>query len=162
MTIKIFTTGGTFDKLYYDAASEFRFGEPIVAALLDEANVSFDFDIEPLMQKDSLDLDDADRERIRRAVNDCASERILIIHGTDGMVASAERLLEVRGRTVVLFGAMQPARMRYSDAIYNLGFASAAVQLLPHGVYLAMNGRVFDPRKVTKNRTQGRFEALDE
>ena len=162
MTINIFTTGGTFDKLYYDAASEFRFGEPIVAALLDEANVSFDFDIEPLMQKDSLDMDDADRERIRRAVDACDDQRILIIHGTDGMVASAERLLDVRGKTVVLFGAMQPARMRYSDAIYNLGFASAAVQLLPQGVYLAMNGRVFDPCKVTKNRARGRFEALDE
>ena len=162
MTIKIFTTGGTFDKLYYDAASEFRFGEPIVAALLDEANVAFEFDIEPLMQKDSLDMDDADRERIRGAVDKCTHQRILIIHGTDGMVASAERLLDVQDKTVVLFGAMQPARMRYSDAIYNLGFASAAVQLLPHGVYLAMNGRVFDPRKVTKNRAQSRFEALDE
>ena len=160
MTIKIFTTGGTFDKLYFDAASEFHFGEPIVAALLEEANVGFEFDIEPLMQKDSLDMDDADRERIRRAVVDCGNERILIIHGTDGMVATAQRLLDVQDRTIVLFGAMQPARMRYSDAMYNLGFASAAVQLLAHGVYLAMNGQVFDPRRVAKNRAQGRFEPL--
>jgi L-asparaginase len=158
LAIKIFTTGGTFDKVYYDDASEFKFGEPIVGALLEEANVSFEFDIEPLMQKDSLDMEDADRDLIRRAVENSSADRILIIHGTDGMVATAEHLLGVGGKTIVLVGAMQPARMRYSDAMYNLGFASAAVQLLPRGVHLAMNGRVFDPRKIVKNRATSRFE----
>ena len=162
MQIKIITTGGTFDKVYFDAASEFRFGDTIVGELLAEANVDFEFEVESLMQKDSLDMVDADRERILRAVEQSAGDRILIIHGTDGLVATAQCLLGVQGKTVVLFGAMQPARMRYSDASYNLGFASAAVQLLPHGVYLAMNGRVFDPRKVTKNRARSRFEAHDE
>lgn len=158
MAIKIFTTGGTFDKVYYDAASEFHFGEPIIAALLEEANVSFEIDIEALMQKDSLEMTDADRDLIRRAVENCANDRVLIVHGTDGMIATAETLGDVGGKTIVLFGAMQPARMRYSDAMYNLGFASAAVQILPHGVYLAMNGQVFDPRKIVKNRARGRFE----
>ena len=162
MTIRIFTTGGTFDKVYYDAASEFKFGEPIVGALLEEANVSFEFAIEPLMQKDSLDMTDADRDLIRRAVEACADDRILVIHGTDGMVATAGHLLDIRGKTIVLVGAMQPARMRYSDAMYNLGFASAAVQLLPPGIHLAMNGQVFDPRKIVKNRAKSRFETKPE
>jgi len=161
LAIKIFTTGGTFDKVYFDAASEFHFGEPIAAALLEEANVSLEFDIEPLMQKDSLEMTAADRDLIRRSVENCADQRILVIHGTDSMIATAESLLGVSGKTIVLFGAMQPARMRYSDAMYNLGFACAAVQLLPHGVHLAMNGQVFDPREIVKNRSKGRFEARD-
>lgn len=161
MTISIITTGGTFDKVYFDALSEFRFGEPIVGDLLAEANVDFGYQILPLMQKDSLDMDDADREAILAAVRDTDSERLLIIHGTDGMVATARQLLVIEDRTIILFGAMQPARMRYSDAMYNLGFACAAVQLLPAGIYLAMNGRIFDPRSVSKNRSQGRFESQD-
>jgi L-asparaginase len=76
------------------------------------------------------------------------------------MVATARALLDITGKTIVLFGSMQPARMRCSDAMYNLGFASAAVQLLPNGVHLAMNGQVFDPLRVSKNRAQHRFEAL--
>jgi len=158
MTIKIFTTGGTFDKIYFDAKSEFCIGDPIAAALLEEANVNFDYDIEPLLKKDSIDMDATDRALIRNAVANVNNDRILITHGTDSMVETAQALLDTGGKTVVLFGAMQPARMRYSDAMYNLGFACAAVQLLPRGVHLAMNGQVFDPRKVAKNRAQNRFE----
>jgi L-asparaginase len=162
LTIRIFTTGGTFDKVYFDALSEFRFGEPIVAELLAEANVGFEYEIESLMRKDSLDINDADRETIYTAVSGSECDRVLIVHGTDGMIASGLRLLEVPDKTIVLFGAMQPARMRYSDAMFNLGFACAAVQLLPAGVHLAMNGSIFDPRKVAKNRAQGRFESRGE
>ena len=158
MAIKIFTTGGTFDKLYFDARSEFHIGEPMAAALLDEANVNFDYDVESLLKKDSLEMVADDRELIRNAVTNANSDMILITHGTDSMVETAQTLLDITDKTVVLFGAMQPARMRYSDAIYNLGFACAAVQLLPRGVHLAMNGQVFDPRQVAKNRAQSRFE----
>ncbi len=158
MTIKIFTTGGTFDKVYFDALSEFAIGDTIVGDLLDEANVSFDYDIESLLKKDSLDLDDRDRQLIRDAVESVNNRMILITHGTDTMVETASVLLDIPDKTIVLFGAMQPARMRYSDAMYNLGVASAAVQLLPAGVHLAMNGRVFDPEKVAKNRSRSRFE----
>ena len=161
MTIKIFTTGGTFDKVYFDAASEFHIGEPMVAALLEEANVSFDYEIESLLKKDSLDMNDTDRELIRNAIENVPNDRVMLTHGTDTMVATARTLLDIPGKTIVLFGAMQPARMRYSDAMYNLGFASAAVQLLPNGVHLAMNGQIFDPRKVSKNRAQNRFESVD-
>lgn len=162
MTIRIFTTGGTFDKVYYDALSEFRIGDTIVGDLLREANAGFEYEIETLLRKDSLDLDDADRRRIHDAVAAADESRILITHGTDSMVETARTLLDIEDKTVVLFGAMQPARMRYSDAMYNLGVASAAVQLLPAGVYIAMNGLVFDPRKTRKNRELGRFESGDE
>ena len=160
MTIKIFTTGGTFDKVYFDALSEFRIGEPMVGALLEEANVSFDYDIESLLKKDSLEMDDQDRETIRRAVAKASQSMILITHGTDTMVDSARVLQGITDKTIVMFGAMQPARMRYSDAMFNLGVASAAVQILPAGIYIAMNGQIFDALKVTKNRAQNRFEPI--
>jgi len=153
------TTGGTFDKIYFDANSEFHIGVPIVADLLAEANVNFDYDIESLLKKDSLDMDAADRELIRSAVAKSDSDRILITHGTDSMVETALLLRDISTKTIVLFGAMQPARMRYSDAMFNLGFACAAAQLLPPGVHLAMNGEVFDPRQVAKNRERSRFES---
>ncbi|TNF87500.1 MAG: asparaginase [Gammaproteobacteria bacterium] len=158
MSIKIFTTGGTFDKIYFDAKSEYHIGEPMAASLLEEANVVFDFEIESLLKKDSLDIDEADRELIRNAVVGVDNEMILITHGSDTMVETALDLLDISDKTIVLLGAMQPARMRYSDAMFNLGFACAAVQLLPRGVHLAMNGKVFDPRQVIKNRAESRFE----
>jgi L-asparaginase len=158
MSIRIFTTGGTFDKIYFDAKSEFHIGDPMASALLEEANVNFDYDIESLLKKDSLDMDAADRALIRNAVVAADRDRILITHGTDSMVETAQSLLDIPAKTIVLFGAMQPARMRYSDAMYNLGFACAAVQLLPPGVHLAMNGQIFDPRQVAKNRARSRFE----
>ena len=161
MTIRIFTTGGTFDKVYYDALSDFQIGEPMAAALLEEANVNFDYEIESLLKKDSLEITDEDRESIRRAVDQAAESLLLITHGTDSMVDSARALQGINNKTVVLFGAMQPARMRYSDAMFNLGVASAAVQILPAGIYIAMNGQIFDPLKVTKNRAQARFEPVD-
>ena len=150
MTIKIFTTGGTFDKIYFDAKSEFHIGDTVIGALLEEANVDFDYEIESLLKKDSLEMDEIDRALIRNAVGNVYNHQILITHGTDTMVETAQALLGIADKTIVLFGAMQPARMRYSGAMYNLGVASAAVQLLPAGVYLAMNGKIFDPRKVSR------------
>jgi len=161
LTIKIFTTGGTFDKIYFDAKSEFHIGDTTIGALLEEANVDFDYEIETLLKKDSIEMDETDRELIRKAVADVQHRRILLTHGTDTMVETALALLGITDKTVILFGAMQPARMRYSDAMYNLGVASAAVQLLPAGIYIAMNGKIFDPREVTKNRALNRFELTD-
>ncbi len=156
--IKIFTTGGTFDKVYFDALSEYKIGEPMVGSLLEEANVNFTYEIESLLKKDSLEVDDQDRDSIRNAVVQASESMILISHGTDTMVETARALQQVNGKTIVLFGAMQPARMRCSDAMFNLGVAIAAVQILPVGIYIAMNGQIFDPREVAKNRAQGRFE----
>ena len=159
MKVTILTTGGTIDKLYFDAKSEFQVGDPQIGQLLREANVSAEFEIRALLHKDSLDLTDADRELIVAAVRDTPNDRVLITHGTDTMLVTAE-LVEKRvpGKTVVLVGSMQPALVRNSDAFFNIGFAFAAVQLLGPGAYVAMNGRVFRPGRTRKNRELGRFE----
>ena len=159
MTIQIFTTGGTFDKIYFDALSEYQIGDPVVADLLREANVDLDYSVVSLLKKDSLEMTDEDRETIRAAIAASDASRVLLIHGTDTMVDTAKALSAIEGKTIVLFGAMQPARLRFSDAMFNLGAAFSAVQLLPAGVHLVMNGRIFDPREARKNRAAGRFES---
>lgn len=158
MTIKIFTTGGTIDKVYFDAASEFQVGESLIHEVFREANVVADFSMEALMRKDSLEMTDADRQLIVDRVRDCEHDRILVTHGTDTMTQTAEALRAVTGKTIVLTGAMQPARFRSTDAVFNIGFALAAVQLLAPGIYIAMNGRVFAAGEVQKNRDAHRFE----
>ena len=159
MKIKIMATGGTFDKIYYDASSEFHIGDPMATPLLEEANVSFEYEVESILKKDSLELDDDDRETIRKKVEADPCDLIVITHGTDSMVKTARCLLDIKDKTIVVTGAMQPARMRYSDSIYNLAAATTAVQLLQAGVYIAMNGQVFDPLSTTKNVAQCRFES---
>ncbi len=159
MKIKILATGGTFDKIYYDAKSEFHIGEPMATPILEEANVTFDFEVESILKKDSLDIDDDDREAIRLKVEQESCDRIVITHGTDTMVNTAMCLLEIENKTIVVTGAMQPARMRLSDSAYNIGVATNAVQLLQPGVYVAMNGQIFDPRSTTKNVEKSRFES---
>jgi L-asparaginase len=158
MKIKVFTAGGTIDKIYFDANSQFKVGEPQIGDLLREANVGFDYSIESLMRKDSLEMNEADREYIRKAVDRCDDERILITHGTDTMAETSRALVGIEAKTVVLTGSMQPARLRVSDAIFNIGYAIAALQQLDHGVYIAINGQLFDPRHVHKNLQQQRFE----
>jgi L-asparaginase len=160
LTIKILTTGGTFDKVYYDALSEFQIGEPMAGELLEEANVTFSYAVESLLKKDSLEITQEDRELIRNRVASVTGSMILITHGTDTMVDTAKSLQGIENKTIVLFGAMQPARMRYSDAMFNLGVAIAAVQILPVGIYIAMNGQIFNPHEVAKNRAEARFETI--
>jgi L-asparaginase len=162
MGVRIFTTGGTIDKIYFDAKSDYQVGEPQIDQLLAEANVTCAYAVTPLLRKDSLELDAADRALIAERVAAAAESRVLITHGTDTMVATARALVGLAGKTVVLVGAMQPARLRVSDALFNIGFALAAVQLLPPGVYLAMNGRVFDPLTTRKNVAKNRFESGDD
>ncbi|MBN7770234.1 asparaginase [Marinobacter daepoensis] len=156
--IEILTTGGTIDKVYFDANSAFEIGDSLLPELLSESNIHEGYKIRPLMRKDSLELTDPDRQSIVAAVKDSDCPRILITHGTDTMALTAQALKPVTGRTVVLTGAMQPARMRRTDAIFNVGFAWAAVSLLPAGVYIAMNGEVFEAGSVRKNLQAQRFE----
>ena len=158
MHITIFTTGGTLDKVYFDANSEFQVGDPGVVELLAEANVTVDHSVISLMRKDSLDLTDDDRRLIRRHVADAASDHIVITHGTDTMIETALELLDIPAKTIVLTGSMQPARLRVSDAAFNVGAAMIAAQTLGTGVYIVMNGRVHDPRTTHKNRAARRFE----
>ncbi|ADR35499.1 asparaginase domain-containing protein [Oceanithermus profundus] len=157
--VQVFTTGGTIDKVYYDAKDDYTVGDPQIGKLLEEARVNFPYAIEALFKKDSLQMTDADRARIREAVAAAPARRVLITHGTDTMVETARALVGVPDKTIVLVGAMQPARFLGSDAEFNIGYAVAAVQLLPPGVYIAMNGQVFGAERVRKNRERLRFEA---
>jgi len=159
MKIKIFTTGGTIDKIYFDIKSEFQIGEPLIGQLLNEANISFDYKSESILRKDSLDLTEDDRRMIVENIRSDSSQRILVIHGTDTMVETAKMLVGLPEKIIVLTGSMQPVRLRESDAVFNIGYAIAAVQLLPSGVYIAMNGRIFDPHKTWKNIEFNRFES---
>ena len=158
MKLKFFTTGGTIDKVYFDATSEFQVGPPQVLDVLKEANVAFEYEIESILRKDSLELTDADRLLIRERVNGEPLSLVVITHGTDTMVQTARTLAGIPNKTIVLTGSMQPARFRLTDAIFNIGSAIAAVQSLPAGVYIVMNGRIFDPFKTRKNREKNKFE----
>lgn len=158
MTIRILTTGGTIDKVYFDQKSSFQVGEPQILEVLREVNVTVPYALTPLLRKDSLELTAADRELIRQAAQQAVESRILVTHGTDTMVETARALQGLEGKTIVLTGAMQPARFRQTDAVFNIAAAFTAVQLLPPGVYIAMNGRLFDPEQVRKNVAANRFE----
>jgi L-asparaginase len=158
MEIQIFTTGGTIDKVYFDASSAYAVGEPQIANILRVANTTVRFHVETLFQKDSLEFTDDDRALIVQRVGACTCERVLITHGTDSMVQTAQSLRMVPDKTIVLVGSLSPARFKGTDAEFNIGFAFAAVQTLPPGVYVAMNGRVFAPEVVEKNRDVNRFE----
>lgn len=158
--LHIFTTGGTIDKIYFDAKSEYEVGEPQIGEILREMNVQVQFTITSLMRKDSLDMNDADRALIRKAVAEASESRIVITHGTDTMTETARALADIPGKTMVLTGALNPARFRGSDAMFNIGGALIAAQWLPPGVYLVMNGRIFDGRKARKNRERNRFEEI--
>ncbi len=154
------TCGGTIDKVYFDAEDNYAVGAPQLGGLLERARVDFVYEILPLLQKDSLEMTAADREGIRAALLAHPCRRVVLTHGTDTLVETAQALAGLEGRTIVLMGAMQPARFRESDADFNLGVAVAAVRLLPAGVYVAMHGGVFDPWKARKNRESQRIEGL--
>ncbi|HEY3323400.1 MAG TPA: asparaginase domain-containing protein [Planctomycetota bacterium] len=159
MKIKFITAGGTIDKVYFDAKSEYKVGSPQVLDVLREGNATCEYDIESVLAKDSLDMTDEDRNLIRAKVEADAASRIVITHGTDTMIQTALALQNIPGKTIVLTGSMQPARFRNTDANFNIGVALGAVQSLPPGVYIAMNGQVFDPRRLRKNRDKLCFES---
>ena len=155
--ILILTTGGTIDKQYFDALSEYQVGDSMIAHLLSTARVAHGYEICELMRKDSLELDDADRALIAQKVQESPHKRIVITHGTDTMTETAKALMPVGDKTVALAGALAPARFAESDAMFNLGMAFACVQTASPGVYITMNGTVFRGDKVVKDRKKGRF-----
>lgn len=158
--ILILTTGGTIDKQYFDALSEYQIGETTVGMLLRIGRVAHPFRIEELMRKDSLDLTGEDRALIATRVAAAPESRIVITHGTDTMTGTAKALAAIADKTIVLTGALAPARFSESDAAFNLGMAFAAAQSNAPGVYIAMSGHVFDGLKVKKDREAGRFVEL--
>jgi L-asparaginase len=156
----IISTGGTIDKIYFDDKSDYQIGEPQISQILHAMHVAFEFEVSALMRKDSLHIEDKDRNLIRDAVAASDARHVLITHGTDSMVETASVLKGIPEKTIVLTGALNPARFRDSDAIFNIGCAVGAVQSLPPGVYIAMNGTIWDPAQVRKNRLENRFESL--
>ena len=162
MQIRFITTGGTIDKIYFDALSKFEVGDSQIKQILIEGRVEFDYRIVPLFQKDSLDISDEDRERLRQYIAEDDGRYFVVTHGTDTMSKTAEALEGLEDKTIVLTGALSPARFRTTDAVFNVGMAVAAVQTATPGVYIAMSGQIFEAGTVRKNREANRFESLPE
>jgi|SRR5438445_2770943 len=156
--LTIIATGGTIDKVYFDDKSTFQIGTPQIGEILNALGVAFSFDVIPLLRKDSLHIDDDDRDLVRRTIAAQPHRHVLVTHGTDTMVETAQVLRAIPDKVIVLTGALNPARFQGSDAVFNIGCAVGALQTLPDGVYIAMNGRIWDPARVRKNREANRFE----
>jgi len=155
--ILIVTTGGTIDKVYFDAQSDYEVGESVVTKFLSQARVAVPFVVASPLKKDSLELTEADRQRIRETIAGHPARRVVVTHGTDTMTQTAACLADLGDRVIVMTGALAPARFAETDAVFNVGMAFAAVQVLPPGVYIAMNGQVFRWDHVRKDRAQNAF-----
>ncbi len=155
--ILVITTGGTIDKQYFDALSEYQITESVIAKLLETARVAQPFRVIELLRKDSLELTDEDRTLIARTIETAPETRIVITHGTDTMTVTAQSLAHIADKTMVLCGALAPARFAESDAAFNLGMAFACAQAAQPGVWITMSGTVFDGLKVRKDREAGKF-----
>ena len=156
--LSVFTTGGTIDKIYFDDKSDYEVGAPQIGGILDLIGVAFEFDVTPVLCKDSLYITQKDRQKLFSAIKAQAHRHVLVTHGTDTMVETAKELSGIPDKVIVLTGALNPARFQGSDAVFNIGCAVSAVQTLPEGVYITMNGRVWKPDRVHKNRITNRFE----
>jgi L-asparaginase len=160
--LRVIVTGGTIDKCYSPVDGTLTFSRTNVLAMLQQARVALpESQVQTLLLKDSLEMTDADRDRIREAAAAAAESRLVITHGTDTMVVTAAHLAKANlGKTIVLTGAMVPYAFGNSDSLFNFGTAFAAVQMLPPGVFITMNGRIFTWDHVRKNREVGQFEAV--
>ena len=155
--VLVLSTGGTIDKQYFDATSQYQISDSFVPRMLGLARVMHPFECRELLHKDSLDLTDADRALILQTIRTSGFTRIVITHGTDTMTQTAQVLRAVEGKTMVLTGALAPARFNETDAPFNLGMAFAAAQIAPPGVYIAMNGTIFHGDQVVKDRARQLF-----
>jgi len=161
MEILVLTTGGTIDKAYFDALSAYQIVDSGIPKLLREARIALPLRLIELLRKDSLELTEDDRDQIASAAAAAPEGRIVVTHGTDTMTETARVLAEaVPAKTICLTGALSPARFADTDARFNLGMAIATVQVAPPGVYIAMNGQVFDGLNVRKDRKAGKFVVL--
>ncbi|WP_353266495.1 asparaginase domain-containing protein [Gemmatimonas sp.] len=159
MSVRVFVTGGTFDKEYDELTGTLHFNATHLTEMLQRGRCMIDVSVEVLMMIDSLEMKESHRVRIVQACRDAVETQIVITHGTDTMVDTAQVLAEqLPGKTIVLTGAMVPYAFGSSDGLFNLGSALSFVQTLPPGVYIAMNGRYFTADNVIKNRNVGVFE----
>jgi L-asparaginase len=161
MTLRIIATGGTFDKHYDELSGALGFSHSHLPAAIARARVTLGVELEQLPLQDSLDMADADRERVLASCRAAPEAAIVIVHGTDTMRETAAVLGAARlDKTIILTGSMIPYEVANSDALFNLGLACGVAQTLPVGVYVAMNGQVFAWDKVHKNRAAGVFQPL--
>ena len=162
MELLVLTTGGSIDKTYSAAESSFVIGVPAVRRVLTDASVTLEIEVRELFRRDSLDISEDDRQAIAAEIRRSDFKRVVVTHGTDSIVETARFLEPSDGRTIVLTGAMRPADFRKTDAEFNLGAALAAVQILPAGVYIVMNGRILTPVNTLKNPDLEIFEETSE
>jgi L-asparaginase len=159
-SVRILAVGGTIDKVYFDAKSAYEIGDPQAGMILHEAGVTFDYVVESVLRKDSIDMTSEDRALVRERVLAAPEKHILITHGTDTMTDTAAHLADIPDKVIVFTGSLVPARFRHNDALFNMGCAIGALQALPPGSYLAMSGRLFPAGTVRKNHEAGRFEPV--
>jgi L-asparaginase len=160
--ILVLTTGGTIDKQYFDALSKYQITDSIVTRLLEVARVRHPYQVEEVLRKDSIDITEEDRAQIVEHVRRAKFSRIVITHGTDTMTVTAAALAPIADKTIVLTGALAPARFSESDAAFNLGMAFATAQTAAPGVYIAINGSVFRGAEVIKDHDLGCFKRKPE
>lgn len=161
--IKIFVTGGTFDKEYNELNGTLYFKKTHLHEMLELGRSQLKVDIETLMMQDSLEMSDDDRNSIVQRCFESNEDKILITHGTDTMVKTAKLLAaKINSKTIVLTGAMIPYKFGSSDGLFNLGSALSFLQSLPHGIYIAMNGNIFSWDNVKKNKALGLFLPLED
>ena len=152
LSIRIFSTGGTLDKVVYSYDDKnYVIGEPQILRILNQSNIRFKFEVDQICRKDSLDLTSEDRACLAERVRECAENKIIVTHGTDTVCETAKAMQGIAGKTIVFVGAMLPAKFVDSDATFNIGGAVIACQTLPDGMYLVSNGRVFNPLEVVKD-----------
>ena len=159
--LEILTTGGTIDKVYFDKKSNYEVGDPFVEELLHKMNVNISFKVKSLMKIDSLDMTDIHREEILNYVKNSNANNFLITHGTDSIVETAIYLKKISDKTIVLTGSLKPAIFIDNDAIFNVGSALTSAQILKKGVYIVINGQVFNPDNVRKNLEKNIFETIN-
>jgi|TARA_B110000003_G_scaffold62402_1_gene62806 L-asparaginase len=159
--LEILTTGGTIDKVYFDKKSNYEVGDPFVEELLRKMNVNISFKVKSLMKIDSLDMTDIDREEILNYIKNSNANNFLITHGTDSIVETAIYLKKISDKTIVLTGSLKPAIFIDNDAIFNVGSALTSAQILKNGVYIVINGQVFNPDNVRKNLEKNIFETIN-
>lgn len=159
--LEILTTGGTIDKVYFDKKSNYEVGDPFVEELLRKMNVNISFKVKSLMKIDSLDMTDIHREEILNYIKNSNSINFLITHGTDSIVETAIYLKKISDKTIVLTGSLKPAIFIDNDAIFNVGSALTSAQILKNGVYIVINGQVFNPDNVRKNLEKNIFETIN-
>lgn len=155
----VLTTGGTLDKVYFDALSVFQVGPSVVGDILKNMNVAFEYQVVEVCRKDSLELTDEDRQQLKTCIESSDADYVLITHGTDTMVKSAQYIGEQDSKVIVFTGAMQPAAFTNTDAVFNIGTAIGAFGFAEPGSYIAMSGRVYPAGDVYKNYDSKRFEA---